>query len=243
MISKNMHKMGGVCRQVIAEAAEFLCGMTISPNRGDCREGDHLLVVLDPHWNEDGSLRVVLSCRAFGVDVAWRGMPIFLIPETEAKKVLPPVYLDSRGGAIMKTLPHGNYRLAASAAWRTAVMQFDEAGVVSRTIRSSSGTVGVSLERRLVSPDTSAFVVRSFTYCPEWAGAEVYYCLNDRENPSLVFSSGMLILEEAAASRSRNRRVFWEGRHMETELMAMAGSGEQVIRLSFCVIPQGGGNR
>jgi hypothetical protein len=110
----------------LLEAATFLQHMRFSPVRGDFAEGKHVAILIDPNWNEDRTISVLIACRALGHrPVDWRRLAVWVEYEEAGERryaIASP--MDARGHTCLPPLPSGEYSLSAgSRAARKVVPQ------------------------------------------------------------------------------------------------------------------------
>ena len=97
--------------EVISEATQLLRQMSFWSNRGAYAEGRYVAISVDPRWNDDcDTIRVALTCYAFGQQVDWRRLPIVARPASVQHPYVI-AHLNARGQAMMRRLPPDDYDL------------------------------------------------------------------------------------------------------------------------------------
>jgi len=113
---------------IIEEAARLLQQAHFSHIHGAYAEGQHVVVSIDPRWNEDEeTFRTMISCIALGHQhVEWAQLPVQVSPEQRGG-MHALSRLDARGQAFVPNLPPGEYRLALRLKQTRAVPVLSQA--------------------------------------------------------------------------------------------------------------------
>ncbi|MBN2566334.1 MAG: hypothetical protein JXB46_11550 [Candidatus Eisenbacteria bacterium] len=100
---------------LIKEIKQLAEGLRFSPNRGAIAEGEHVAVLVDPRWNDDGeTLQVLITSHAYGHQkVDWSRLLFRAAAESEGSRLTFLQRPDDRGHALFKRLPPADYRIRA----------------------------------------------------------------------------------------------------------------------------------
>ncbi|MGA2796270.1 MAG: hypothetical protein ABSE63_01695 [Thermoguttaceae bacterium] len=111
--------------EIFNEAKSWLDQMVFSPIRGDFAEGENVIVMVEPHCNDNGDMQPLVTCLARGHrNVDWRPLVVCLLSEHEEFTNSSQVTaLNRRGQAWLPGVraEHiGTYRLHAEI-WRPII--------------------------------------------------------------------------------------------------------------------------
>ena len=140
------------------ELAEMLREVRFSGAYGPFLQGRYSRILVDPSWNEDETIRVLVQCNVMpGLDVPVAGMPVFVIQEG-AGAVSHVVFLDAGGRGVLPKASPAKYRFVASEMWRRFPVAMPPLAdwlpnyVEELTLESPDGNVYAEFGRRKGSP-------------------------------------------------------------------------------------------
>jgi hypothetical protein len=127
--------------EVLAEAAGFLNGMSVSHQRAGYAEGEEVVVFVSPHFDEEGAFSLHITCQARGGQrVDWGHVAVRARhTDVESARLLPTVRrLDARGQTWVSDLVPGTYHV-----WSATCVQVEELPPAAELLHAAAGEEGV----------------------------------------------------------------------------------------------------